>query len=102
MLKNLGLALLNCTLVYATYHVALTGDPAEPYHRELFQALLATTSAVAILTALRWVVVRITKARCVYALGYRHGRLDSNKSLMEAGIWVSNADLDDVGAEPED
>jgi hypothetical protein len=32
---------------------------------------------------------RIAILRDVYTMGYRHGRHDANKSLLEAGLWLS-------------
>lgn len=47
---------------------------------------------------LKWV---LCKGINLYCMGYRHGRNDARRSLMETGIWISHDDLDDVDADPD-
>jgi len=34
---------------------------------------------------------RLRTLRDLYTMGYRHGRHDANKSLLDAGLWLSES-----------
>lgn len=48
---------------------------------------VAVYAEVLIAQATMW---RLRTLRDIYTMGYRHGRHDANKSLLEAGMWLSD------------
>ena len=49
----------------------------------------------------KWLFDKFYHVHRTFTLGYQLGRNDARRSLMEAGVWVSYEDLEDVGAEPD-
>jgi hypothetical protein len=65
--------------------------PHSPTGMRLWDMIRIVWLALLIYGAVEMSLWRIRTIRDTYTMGYRHGRHDANKSLLEAGVWLSDA-----------